>query len=118
MQRSTPDALPVTVAWPVSTTPIDLNELDDCLVLYYRGLLDHVPDSCLCNLTESLSELIPGRPLESQLDQETMGAALQATAVQHHITIDLVHTGQAGPQDVARYTGALGALAIAVWGLL
>jgi hypothetical protein len=41
-----------------------------------------------------------------------------ATAVQHHITIDLVHTGRATPQDVARYAGALGALAIAVWGLL
>lgn len=52
---------------------IDVDELIEALKLYYQNGLDYVPVE---NVNNELRELIPGKPLISQLDQDGMASAL------------------------------------------
>lgn len=89
----TSNVIPITEVARVATAPdywpaydaqprIDLEELSDCLELFYHGDLDWVPDNCLTHLSGAAWELIPGRPLESVLDNDTMAAALSRMPLQ------------------------------------
>jgi hypothetical protein len=63
----------IAVSESAGNAYVDIVELDEALQLYFLGQLDYVDPTC-CNAP--LAELIPGRPLLSQLDQESMTIAL------------------------------------------
>ena len=68
---------------PVGSAYIDCQELAIALDLYYIGRLDWVEPENVC---KDLRELVPGRPLISQLCQDDMATALsQISNTQCHI---------------------------------
>ncbi|MBE9178699.1 hypothetical protein IQ268_09015 [Oculatella sp. LEGE 06141] len=80
------------------TSYADLAELEDCLAKFWAGTLDEVYD--LSRLYLPLEQLIPGRPLESQLDSDTMRKALYrlpepySSAIAQHFEPDCPELGQ------------------------
>lgn len=66
---------------------VSLAELEQCLIDYYQGTLDQVPDEFLNRLWLPLEQLLPGRPLSSQLDSKTMALALSRLDSEHRLIL-------------------------------
>lgn len=77
-----------SVSKAIGNAYVDLVELDEALCLYYVGGLDYVDPT---QVNAPLPELIPGKPLISQLDQDAMSRALSALSAGDRRTIELVH---------------------------
>jgi hypothetical protein len=80
--------LPTECSKSVGNAYIDLVELDEALCLYYIGGLDYVEAT---QVNAPLTELIPGKTLISQLDQDAMTQALSALSAGDRQTIEIVH---------------------------
>ena len=72
------------------TSYIDTDELEECLDLFFKGKLNEVADDYLANLWHSsIRELIPGRSLLSQVDQDMMSHCFQKLIKIHQALIKM-----------------------------
>lgn len=68
---------------------VDLKELDEALELFYLGLLDFVNPIYAC---EPLANLVPGKPLISQLEDSDILIALDGVDSADRATLRAYHT--------------------------
>lgn len=79
----------IQITYPPSTGYVPIDDLHEVLEMYYEGTLDNIED--LSNLYKPLYELIPGKPLISQLLSSDIKEALTKLSFELECIIEAYH---------------------------
>ena len=99
-----------TIDRPVKTrSSVDLKELEECIIDFFNGTLDVVPDEYLQRLWMNANQLIPGHPLLSVIDQDTMREALGTLELDHRLVLKAYYgENQAAQTQLNQFSNSLG----------